>query len=386
MNPYLTSKTQEPAENEKKAYLALEDGSVFKGKGFGSEGIKYGEVVFTTGMVGYPESLTDPSYKGQILTMTYPLIGNYGVPSKEITENGVPIHYESDAIQVEGFVVSKLMKSNHWASEKRLDKWLEEEGISGIEGIDTRALVKKIREKGVMMGTLVVGDYELDEIMEKVKKLSYDEMNFIDKVTPKEIIIHEPENSDKSIVVVDCGIKYGILRELLKRGFRIIRIPYYYDPIDVLEEFNADGILFSNGPGNPALLKDLIKKAQEVIEYNVPTIGICLGSQILSLADGGEIYKLKYGHRGINKPVKDLKSGKAFVTTQNHGYAVKAQSLNEFKVWMVNIDDKSVEGIYHPNKPIIATQFHPEASPGPLDSTWIFDVFSKMIKGEAHGF
>ncbi|RLF84916.1 carbamoyl-phosphate synthase small subunit, partial [Thermococci archaeon] len=181
----MTSKTQEPAENEKKAYLALEDGSVFKGKGFGSEGIKYGEVVFTTGMVGYPESLTDPSYKGQILTMTYPLIGNYGVPSKEITENGVPIHYESDAIQVEGFVVSKLMKSNHWASEKRLDKWLEEEGISGIEGIDTRALVKKIREKGVMMGTLVVGDYELDEIMEKMKKLSYDEMNFIDKVTPK---------------------------------------------------------------------------------------------------------------------------------------------------------------------------------------------------------
>ena len=386
MNPYLTSKTQEPAENEKKAYLALEDGSVFKGKGFGSEGIKYGEVVFTTGMVGYPESLTDPSYKGQILTMTYPLIGNYGVPSKEIKENGVPIHYESDKIQVEGFVISKLMKSNHWASEKSLDEWFKEEGISGIEGIDTRALVKKIREKGVMMGALVVGDYELDEIMEKVKKLSYDEMNFIDKATPKEIILHEPENSDKSIVVVDCGIKYGILRELLKRGFRIIRIPYYYDPIDVLEEFNADGILFSNGPGNPALLRDLIKKAQEVIEYNVPTMGICLGSQILSLADGGEIYKLKYGHRGINKPVKDLKSGKAFVTTQNHGYAVKAQSLNEFKVWMINIDDKSVEGIYHPNKPIIATQFHPEASPGPLDSTWIFDVFSKMVKGEVHGF
>ncbi len=370
----------------KPAYLILEDGTVFKGRGFGSEGIKYGEVVFTTGMVGYPESLTDPSYKGQILTMTYPLIGNYGVPSKKIAEAGVPLHYESDKIQVEGFVISRLMKSSHWASEKSLDEWFREERVPGIEGIDTRALVKKIRERGVMMGALAVGDHELDGIAEKVKKLSYDEMNFIDKVTPKEIILHEPERSDRSVVVVDCGIKYGILRELLKRGFKVIRIPYHCDPVDVLEEFNADGILFSNGPGNPSLLKDLIEKAREVIEYGIPAMGICLGSQIFSLADGGEIYKLKYGHRGINKPVKDLKSGKAFVTTQNHGYAVKAQSLNEFKVWMVNIDDGSVEGIYHPEKPIIATQFHPEASPGPLDSTWVFDVFSKMVEGEAHGF
>lgn len=370
----------------KEAFLILEDGTVLKGKGFGSEGIRYGEVVFTTGMVGYPESLTDPSYRGQILVMTYPLIGNYGVPSREIKENGIPVHYESDRIQVEGFVISRLMRGNHWASKKDLGEWFEEEGIIGIEGTDTRALVKKIREKGVMMGALAVGDYEIDEIMEEVKTLSYDEMNFVDKVTPEEVIIHEPEKPDKSVVVVDCGIKYGILRELLKRGFRVIRISCYHNPIDALEEFNAGGILLSNGPGNPGLLEDLIKKARDVIEYNVPTMGICLGSQILSLADGGEIYKLKYGHRGINKPVKDLKSGRAFVTTQNHGYAVNAQSLNEFKVWMINIDDKSVEGIYHPNKPIIATQFHPEASPGPLDSTWVFDVFSKMVKGEVHGF
>jgi len=372
-----------------KAYLLLEDGTIVEGKGFGAEGVKFGEVVFTTAMVGYPESLTDPSYKGQILVITYPLIGNYGVPSKEIRENGIPIHYESDKIQVEGYVISKLMRLSHWASEMSLNEWLKKEGIPGIEGVDTRALVKKIREKGVMMGALAVGDYEKEElgkIMEKVRKLSYDEANFVDKVTPKEIIIHEPKKADKTVVVVDCGVKYGILREFLKRGFKVIRIPYTYDPIKAFEEFNADGIFLSNGPGNPALLETLVEKVKAVIEYNVPTMGICLGSQILALADGAEIYKLKYGHRGINKPVKDLKTGKAFVTTQNHGYAVKPESLNEFKVWMINLDDKSVEGIYHPNKPIIATQFHPEASPGPLDSTWVFDLFAKLIKGDAHGF
>lgn len=372
-----------------KAYLLLEDGTIVEGKGFGAEGVKFGEVVFTTAMVGYPESLTDPSYKGQILVMTYPLIGNYGVPSKEIKENGIPLHYESDKIQVEGYVISKLMRASHWASEMSLDEWLKREGVPGIEGVDTRALVKKIREKGVMMGALAVGDYEkeeLEKIMEKVKKLSYDEANFVDKVTPKEIIIHEPKKADKTVVVVDCGVKYGILREFLKRGFKVIRIPYTYDPIKAFEEFNADGIFLSNGPGNPALLKTLIENAKAIIEYNVPTMGICLGSQILALADGAEIYKLKYGHRGVNKPVKDLKTGKTFVTTQNHGYAIKPESLNEFKVWMINLDDKSVEGIYHPNKPIIATQFHPEASPGPLDSTWIFDLFAKLIKGDIHGF
>ncbi|AEC51413.1 carbamoyl phosphate synthase small subunit [Pyrococcus sp. NA2] len=372
-----------------KAYLLLEDGTIIKGRGFGAEGIKFGEVVFTTAMVGYPESLTDPSYRGQILIMTHPLIGNYGVPSKEIRENGIPLHYESDKIQVEGYVISRLMRPSHWASEMGLDEWLKKEGIPGMEGVDTRALVKKIREKGVMMGALVVGDYEkedLEEIMKQIRKLSYDRINFVDEVTPKDIIIHEPKKVDRTVVVVDCGIKYGILRELLKRNLRVVRIPYTYDPIKAFEEFNASGIVLSNGPGNPSLLKTLVENAKAIIEYNVPTMGICLGHQILALADGAEIYKLKYGHRGINKPVKDLKTGKAFVTTQNHGYAIKPESLNEFRVWMINLDDRSVEGIYHPNKPIIATQFHPEASPGPLDSTWIFDLFAKLIRGGVHGF
>ncbi|MCO6041914.1 glutamine-hydrolyzing carbamoyl-phosphate synthase small subunit [Thermococcus alcaliphilus] len=371
-----------------KAYLLLQDGTIIEGKGFGAEGVKFGEVVFTTSMVGYPESLTDPSYKGQILVMTYPLIGNYGVPSKKIKENGIPVHYESDKIQVEGYVVSKLMRPSHWASEMSLEKWLKKEGVPGIEGVDTRALVKKIRETGVMMGALAVGNYEkeeLGEIMEKLRRVNYDKMNFVEEVTPKKPIIHEPKDYEKTVVVIDCGIKYGILRELLKRKFKVIRVPCTYDPIQAFEEFDAEGILLSNGPGNPSVLEGLIAKAEAIIEYSVPTLGICLGSQILALADGGEIYKLKYGHRGINKPVKDLKTRKAFVTTQNHGYAVKPDSLNEFKVWMINLDDGSVEGIYHPNKPIIATQFHPEASPGPLDSTWVFDLFSKLIKGDSHG-
>ena len=371
-----------------RAYLLLEDGTIFEGRGFGAEGIAFGEVVFTTAMVGYPESLTDPSYRGQILVMTYPLIGNYGVPAKEIRENGIPLHYESDKIQVEGFVISRLTRPSHWASEMSLDGWLRREGVPGIEGVDTRALVKRIRERGVMMGALVVGDHgeDVGDVLERVRRLSYDGVNFVEKVTPGETIIHEPKRADKTVVLVDCGVKYGILRELLRRNFRVVRIPYTHDPVRALEEFNADAVFLSNGPGNPALLKNLVEKARALIEYGIPTMGVCLGSQILALADGAEIYKLKYGHRGTNKPVKDLKTGKAFVTTQNHGYAVKAESLNEFEVWMINLDDKSVEGIYHPKKPIIATQFHPEASPGSLDSTWVFDLFEKLIKGDAHGF
>jgi len=368
-----------------RASLILEDGSVFKGRGFGKEGIAYGEVVFTTGMVGYPEALTDPSYRGQILVMTYPLIGNYGVPSKKLEENGLPLHYESDRIQVEGFVVSRLMRENHWLSSKSLDKFLREENVPGIEGVDTRALVKKIREKGVMMGALCVGDHDEEEIIQKLHELSYEEMKLIDSVTPKDIIVHTPQNPQGRVVVVDCGIKYGILRELLKRGLEIIRMPCYEDPVVTMEEFQARGILFGNGPGNPRLLGELVKKAEEVIDYGIPTMGICLGNQILAMADGAEIYKLKYGHRGINKPVKDLKSGRAFVTTQNHGYAIRAETLNEFRVWMRNIDDGSVEGIYHPQKPVIGVQFHPEASPGPLDTTWVFDIFTMMMGDEKHG-
>ena len=367
--------------------LLLEDGTFIEGRGFGAEGTAYGEVVFTTGMVGYPESLTDPSYRGQILIMTHPLIGNYGVPSIQMRDNKIPLYYESDRIQVSGFIINKLMRGSHWTSIMELDEWLKRENIPGMEEVDTRALVKKIREYGVMMGALIVGETgeDMDKILEKIKEVRYDKIRFIDQTSPKHIITYEVERWDKKVIVVDTGVKYGILRELLKRKFNIIRIPYTMDPINALEKFNADCILFGNGPGNPALLNDLIEKAKNVIEYGVPTMGICLGCQIMALADGADIYKLKYGHRGLNKPVKDLETGKALITTQNHGYAIKAETLNRFKVWMINIDDKSVEAILHKDKPIIATQFHPEASPGPLDSNWIFDLFTRLVEGRYHG-
>ncbi|MBU7031449.1 MAG: glutamine-hydrolyzing carbamoyl-phosphate synthase small subunit [Theionarchaea archaeon] len=369
------------------ARLLLEDGTILVGRGFGSPGIRYGELVFSTGMVGYPESLTDPSYRGHLLTMTYPLIGNYGVPRKDITHNGIPLHFESERIQVEGFIISTLTRSSHWACEMELDEWLKTEQVPGICSIDTRMLVKHIRSGGVMMGALVVGEeVDEDEIMATLHSMNYDDQQFLDMVSPPHPIIHESPNWTKTVVVVDCGIKYGILRELMNHGHRVIRIPATADPFGFLEEYHAHGLVFGNGPGNPALLTRLIETARQVIESGIPTLGICLGSQVLALADGATVYKLPYGHRGLNKPVKDLKTGKAFVTTQNHGYAVQAESLDEFSCWMINCDDKSVEGIYHPRKPIIAVQFHPEASPGPTESSWIFQTFSLLMRGDGSGF
>ncbi len=365
------------------SYLVLEDGTVLPGRGFGAEKNVYGEVVFTTAMVGYPESMTDPSYRGQILVLTYPLIGNYGVPDGELGEYGLPLHFESHRIQIRALVISKLMGPSHWSSKMSLDEWMKMEGVPGIEGIDTRALVKKIRERGVMMGALIQEEEEIEIAIEKLKKIRYDDMSFLDEVSPRFMWIHPARKKERRIVVLDCGIKYGILRELLKRNFEVLRIPCREDPVRAVEEFRAHGVLLSNGPGNPAILRDLIEKAVQLIEYGIPTMGICLGEQLLALADGAEIYKLKYGHRGINKPVKDVLSGRVFVTTQNHGYAIKKDSLNEFRVWMVNMDDGTVEGIYHPRKPIIATQFHPEGSPGPWDSLWVFDKFKKLTGGGA---
>ncbi|WP_430515186.1 glutamine-hydrolyzing carbamoyl-phosphate synthase small subunit [Pyrococcus woesei] len=365
----------------KKGYLVLEDGSVIEGKAFGAETVRYGEVVFTTAMVGYPESLTDPSYKGQILIATNPLMGTYGVPSKSLKEYGLPLHYESDSIKVEGFVISFLMRPNHWSSEMTLDEWLRREGVPGLYGVDTRALVKKIREEGVMRGAIVTTETDLEEILENIRKISYESTNFVELVSPKNPIVHTPKNVKFRVVVLDLGVKFGILRELLKRGIEVVRIPWNWDILEAYYSYNADGIFISNGPGNPTLLKEVAKRIRKAFNEEIPMMGICLGQQLLALADGAEIYKLKYGHRGINKPVKDLESGKAFVTTQNHGYAIVPESLNEFKVWMVNLDDNSVEGIKHESLPIIATQYHPEASPGPWDSLWVFDEFVKILEG-----
>jgi len=365
------------------AQLLLEDGTLLEGEGCGAPGIRYGEIVFSTGMVGYPESLTDPSYKGHLLTMTYPLMGNYGVPRKDIALHGIPLHFESDRIQVEGFIVSSVTRSNHWASEMELDEWLKTEQIPGIQGIDTRMLVKHIRSGGVMMGALVVGEHmDTEKVLHTLASTSYDSQQFLKQVAPSHTISHEPPTWKKTVIVVDCGIKYGIVRALLSQGFRVIRIPPTADPLTCADKYTAQGVVFGNGPGNPALLTDLIDKARTVIESGTPALGICLGSQILALADGGSVYKLPYGHRGVNKPVKDLQTQRAFVTTQNHGYAIQEDSLNDFSCTMINIDDGSVEGISHSIHPVLAVQFHPEASPGPTDSRWVFHRFSQLMEGE----
>jgi len=370
------------------AVLILEDGSIYYGCGFGAKGTAVGEVVFTTSMVGYPESLTDPSYAGQILIITHPLVGNYGVASRELAIYGVPLHFESDRIWVSGFVIHDLTEPSHWSSIMSLDEWLRREGIPGIYRVDTRALVKKIREKGVMMGILHVYDPreeepDIDELYAKLKSSPrYDDIPFVDIVSPKEVIVHEPENPKITVGILDCGVKYGIVRELLKRRCRVVRYPPYTDPSKIVNE--CDGVVISNGPGNPAVLTEIIKRVQALIEYGIPILGICLGHQLTSLALGAKTFKLKYGHRGPNKTVKDLETGRCYITTQNHGFAVDRELAEKvgLKLWFINVDDKTVEGLKHVNKPIITVQFHPEAGPGPHDTSWIFDLFLKMMKAQ----
>ncbi len=336
-------------------------------------------------MVGYPESLTDPSYAGQILIITHPLVGNYGVASRKLSIYGVPLHFESDRIWVSGLVIHDLTEPSHWSSTMSLDEWLRRENIPGIYRVDTRALVKKIREKGVMMGILHV--YDPNEEEPDIEKLynrlrtskKYDEIPFIDLVSPKEIVVHEPENPRYTVGILDCGVKYGIVRELLKRNCRVIRYPPYVDPSRIVEE--CDGVVISNGPGNPVVLTEVIKRVGALIEYGMPILGICLGHQLTALALGAKTFKLKYGHRGPNKTVKDIETGRCYITAQNHGFAVDRELAEKvgLKLWFINVDDKTVEGLKHEKKPLITVQFHPEAGPGPHDTSWIFDLFLRMV-------
>ncbi|MHC1629000.1 MAG: glutamine-hydrolyzing carbamoyl-phosphate synthase small subunit [Candidatus Nezhaarchaeales archaeon] len=365
------------------AALVLEDGSVFFGKGFGSQKTVVGEVVFTTGMVGYPESITDPSYQGQILCFTYPLIGNYGVPSFDIRDRwGLPLHFESDRPHVLGVIVHELCeKPSHWSSNKSLHQWLLEENVPGMAGVDTRKLTKKLRIKGVMMGVLEVseGDINVDRlfsILEKAPK--YDHLDLVSEVTIKEPIIYE--NNGPTVVIIDCGVKYGIVRSLLRRGLRVIRVPRDWDADKILE-LEPKGVLVSNGPGNPELNVKTIKTIRDLVEIGIPILGICLGNQMIALALGASTFKLKFGHRGQNKPCIDLESGVCYVTSQNHGFAVREDTLKDsgLALWFLNADDMTVEGIKHRKKPVIAVQFHPEASPGPYDTEYVFDLFVNMM-------
>lgn len=359
-------KTQE----KKKAKLILEDGSEFSGFSFGFEGNTNGEVVFNTGMVGYPETLTDPSYRGQILVCTFPLIGNYGVPPKE-KENNLFKYYESDNIHIRALIVSDYsFNYSHWNAERSLADWLVEEKIPGICGIDTRMLTRKLRDKGTMLGKIII---------DEKKDLGFDDPNLKDlvgEVSVKEPIEYLAEKEKKKIILVDCGTKNNIIRAFLGRDISVIRVPYDYD----FNSIEADGIMLSNGPGDPKLNTATIKNAKIAMEKSKPILGICLGSQILALAAGADTYKLKYGHRGHNQPCNELGTKRCYITSQNHGYAVDSGTLPEdWREWFVNDNDGTNEGILHISKPFFASQFHPEASPGPDDCEFIFDMFVRTL-------
>jgi len=365
------------------AKLILEDGSIFDGVGFGYPSEIAGEVVFNTGMVGYTETLTDPSYRGQILCMTYPLVGNYGVPSFDAKdEYGLPKFFESDGIQVKALLIHDLSDvASHWSCTKTLDQWLYDEKIPGIYGIDTRELTKKLRVNGVMMGAVAVSQNVIDEsrLKKALAVAKYEGLNFMPEVStsgPKEY-----GDKDKDcIIVLDTGVKYSIIRNIMRTGYRVVRLPWDASYDDIMS-YSPKGVVISNGPGDPKVCTSTIKTASKLINTSTPTLGICLGNQILALAGGANTYKLKFGHRGQNKPCIDKRNDQVYVTSQNHGYGIDPKSLGKtgFKVWFTNADDNTVEGIEHKNKPIIAVQFHPEASPGPYDCMYVFDRFKEII-------
>ena len=366
-----------------KAVLVLEDGSHFFGHGFGAVKKVSGEIVFSTSMVGYPEALTDPSYNGQILTLTYPLVGNYGVPPYDL-ELGIPRYFESESIKATGLVIHELCeKPYHWASTKTLGEWLQNENIPGIYGIDTRKLTKKLRVKGVMLGILKVFEEReepnLGKLLKEMKTAPDPNLrDLVGEVTVKEPV-HHKVGGNKTVVLIDCGVKYSILRNLLKRGIDVTRVPHNLSAKEILE-YNPACVIISNGPGDPKKCVKTVECVRELVEEDIPVMGICLGVQILTLAMGGDTFKLKYGHRSQNQPVLDLETGRCYITTQNHGYAIDSNSLKEANLDLsfINANDKTVEGIKHKSKPALALQWHPEAGPGPYDTEFLFDEFLKI--------
>ncbi|TAL58402.1 MAG: carbamoyl-phosphate synthase (glutamine-hydrolyzing) small subunit [Nanoarchaeota archaeon] len=344
------------------AKLVLEDGTMLKGGLFGAPISTAGEVVFNTGMVGYPESMTDPSYEGQILVCTYPLIGNYGIPSGE-NYFGMPKNFESNRIHVSGLIVADYSDSySHWAAKKSLAKWMRENGIPGITGIDTRFLTKKLRANGVILGKIIVG-----------KEIPFEDpnkKNLVKEVSPKNPVVYK--SGKKKVVLVDCGAKNNIVRSLLERKITVIRVPWDHP----FQDIKCDGLMISNGPGDPKMCIQTINSIKEVMKKEIPIFGICLGNQLLSLAAGADTYKLKFGHRGQNQPAIDVKTKRCYITSQNHGFAVNPKKLpSAWEQWFVNANDKTNEGIRHKRKPFYSVQFHPEATPGPTDTNWLFDKF-----------
>ncbi|HKS38556.1 MAG TPA: glutamine-hydrolyzing carbamoyl-phosphate synthase small subunit [Verrucomicrobiae bacterium] len=382
-----------------KAILALEDGTVFQGQGFGARASACGEVCFNTSMTGYQEILTDPSYKGQIVAMTYPLIGNYGVNQQDV---------ESWRPHVAGFVVRELSPVvSSWRADFSLDQYLENHGLPGIQGVDTRALTKKLRVRGAMKGFISTEPVpDADAVARARAWKGLVGVDYVKEVTHKESFLWDPEDKQSAsfkltqgpaasdarnvrevlppaeipIVAYDYGMKYNILRRLRQRGFKVQVVPATTTAEEVLKHKPA-GVFLSNGPGDPAALGYAVRAVGDLVKTGIPIFGICLGHQILGQAFGGETFKLKFGHRGGNQPVKDLETGQVEITSQNHGFAVDAASLpSDVSVNRINLNDQTVEGMRHKTKPIFCVQYHPEASPGPHDSTPLFDEFRALIE------
>ena len=356
------------------AILALEDGTVFRGKAFAGKGEVFGEVVFNTSMTGYQEVLTDPSYKGQIVTMTYPLIGNYGINPDDV---------ESSQIRVEGFVVREYEPvPSNWRSRETLSQYLDERGIIGMEGVDTRALTRHIRLAGAMKGIISTQDADVASLVEKAKAPP----GLVGRDLVKEVTCDRAYDWPASpearfrVVAIDCGIKYNIARHLTKRGCAVTIVPAHTTAEDI-RAMNPDGVFLSNGPGDPEPVMYTVETVRNLLA-DFPTFGICLGHQLLGLALGGKTYKLKFGHHGSNHPVKNLRTGKVEISAQNHGFCVDMDSIKDPDVELthLNLNDQTVEGMRHRTLPVFSVQYHPEASPGPHDADYLFDQFIEMME------
>lgn len=362
------------------AQLILSDGTILEGKSFGHEASKSGEVVFTTGMTGYPQAFTDPSFGGQILVMTYPIIGSYGVPEKAL--------WESEKLQIHGLIVSNYIDTpSHFQSKMTLAAWLQKAKIPALEIKDTRFLTRHLRDKGVMLGKIKIG--------KDVEQYDPNNTNIVAEVSTKKVHTFFRTTNKKTVVMIDCGAKENIQRCFLKRGVNVIKVPWNFDPFDqktldtlgTIDTFGTlrkgnklpfDALFISNGPGDPKKVGKTIQTVKKALEYNIPTLGICLGNQLLALAGGGDTYKLKFGHRSQNQPCLETGTNRCYITTQNHGFAVGEVPAG-FRPWFVNANDNSIEGIIHKTKPFMSVQFHPEAMPGPMDTEWIFDYFLEKV-------